>query len=460
MSSVTVTAAHPAPPRRTRLRDVHDGLTGAVFPPVDPLGRRARAGTALFALLAFAVAYLRLPPGAAGSIWAEDGTRFLTGELVLGFPATVTEPYAGYMHLLPRLAGFVAGSLPLAWANDVFALGASAVVALCATATLVLARGHLPSLGVRLLLAAMVVLLPSGGLEAAGNTANSHWFLMAACYWALTSRPTGRGATALAAVVAVLAVGSDPLTVLLAPLLLVRVLLLRGRRDHVVTAAFAVTALVQGLVVLGTERTDGAPPPSLAQTTSAYAARIPFVLLTGLYRSTTLFERYGWLAVTAAVAVFVVAAGLAVAVAGRLRWVAVTAGVASVVFFVAPATVSWSPRFDPDAYGLDAYTVSRYSVVPMLLLMAVAAAGLQAVRERAPRWVFGVLLVGALLVAATTVPQALRPDPPVRPGPLWDAGVSAATQACQQDRSLVSARVPLSPEAPQWVVDLPCARLR
>ncbi|WP_299034378.1 hypothetical protein [uncultured Pseudokineococcus sp.] len=435
-------------------------LAGAALPLLDRSSPSARRWYLLGALLASIAAYLRLPPGAAGSIWAEDGTRFLTDQLVIGWPASTTEPYAGYMHLVPRLAALVAGEVPPRWADDVFAVLASLVVGVCAAATFALARGHLPSPVVRGLLASMVVLLPTAGLEAAGNTANSHWFLMATAFWALTSRPTSRSGAALAAGVVVLAMGSDPLTAILAPLVLARVVLLRGLRDHVVTAAFVLSSAVQALVVLGTDRGPGDPTPATGEVLAAYLTRVPYTLMTGLGRAASLFEQHGWLVVVAALVPFGVAGALALLVDARTRWVALTAAPASVVFFVVPAAVSWSDRFDPFAFGVDPNPSSRYSVVPMLLLLAVAAAGLQAALDRFPRPLAGALLALVLVLGAVTVLPSFRPEAATRVGPLWDAGVLAAAQECRADPSLVSARVQIAPDRPNWVVDLPCTSLR
>lgn len=437
-------------------------LREAAFP-VTPVGRPGAAGVLAgsgLLLLWSALAYLRLSPEARGTIWAEDGLIFLTQALQLGPAAAVVEPYAGYMHLLPRLVAAVAVALPLGAAELVLGAGAALVVGLAATTTYVLSAGHLPSRVVRLLLASMVVLLPVGGLETAANVANSHWFLMAAAFWALAARPTRTAHVVLATTVVVLAAASDPLTVVLAPLVLARLLLLRRRRDHVVTAGFAVATAAQLAVVLGTSRADspGTDPVTVLQ---GYLAQVPFALLVGPDRAGPLFERHGWSAVAVAVALVVLAAAVALAGSRGLGLLALTAGVASVAFFGVPVTVSWSEAFDPEGrYGLS-ITGGRYLVVPMLLLLVVVAAGLQGVLRRAGVVVSAVAVVAVVAVASLTVVGGFRPEPDLRAGPSWDAGLAAAREACAADATLDGVDVKTAPaDRRQWVVTVPCERLR
>ncbi|WP_298992137.1 hypothetical protein [uncultured Pseudokineococcus sp.] len=442
-------------------------LEQAVLPaaPPAPPGGVARRGLLLLGavVLAGAVSRLRLSPAEARTIWAEDGGRFLSAQLADGFWASLAEPYAGYMHLAPRLGAAVADAFPLAWAESVLAACASAVVGLCAVATGLLSRGHLPSRAVRALLAAAVVLLPVAGFEAVGNVANSHWYLMAASFWALAARPSRTGEVVLAAAVVVLAAASDPLTVILAPLVVVRLLLLRRARDHVVTLAFTGGTAAQLAVVLGTDRGD-APPPAPVDVLSAYVVRVPVELVLGPGRAESLLTgdgagRAAALAVTAVV--LAVAAVAAAAGPWRLRWIALAGALASLAFFVVPVTVSWAPALSV-ALGpqLDLASVSRYSVVPQLLLLVLVAAGLQALVDLAPSpAALGAAAVVVLLLAASAV-SGYRPGWDVREGPSWDVGLAAARQLCEDDPARASADVPIAPDPERWRAVVPCARLR
>ena len=71
-------------------------------------GRRARrlhvpsaAVPAAIALAGTVLAFFRVPPVSAGTIWAEDGRVFLQEYLEQG-PGLLA-PYDGYLHFLPRL---------------------------------------------------------------------------------------------------------------------------------------------------------------------------------------------------------------------------------------------------------------------------------------------------------------------------------------------------------------------
>jgi len=57
-------------------------------------------------LAIFIIAVRRIDQILNPQLWAEDGVIFLQEQLSLGFSAIFT-PYAGYLHLLPRLNAFI-----------------------------------------------------------------------------------------------------------------------------------------------------------------------------------------------------------------------------------------------------------------------------------------------------------------------------------------------------------------
>ncbi len=81
--------------------DEHDG-------PARTASRRRRAvvqalAAVLVALAAAALAWWRLGPVTRATTWAEDGGIFLREQLAYGAGDTLLRPYAGYLHLVPRL---------------------------------------------------------------------------------------------------------------------------------------------------------------------------------------------------------------------------------------------------------------------------------------------------------------------------------------------------------------------
>ncbi|NRD54536.1 MULTISPECIES: hypothetical protein [Corallococcus] len=110
---------------------------------------------------------------AQAHVWAEDGWRFLADALEHGLGATFM-PYAGYLHVVPRLLAWGVALLPL----EAFALGVAFVtLALNAALFALIARDGcrwlVPHDGVRIFTAVAFCFL-SGTWEVTGNLANLH----------------------------------------------------------------------------------------------------------------------------------------------------------------------------------------------------------------------------------------------------------------------------------------------
>jgi hypothetical protein len=102
----------------------------------------------------------------------------------------------------------------------------------------------------RVLLASGVILLSSAPMEIADSGVNTLWYLGLAMFWAVLWRPRTPAGIAVAAVVSFLAASSTVIVVLYAPLLAMRLLVLRRPRDHAVTAGWLAGGLVQARFVI------------------------------------------------------------------------------------------------------------------------------------------------------------------------------------------------------------------
>jgi hypothetical protein len=106
----------------------------AVLFPVQPAVRLHRRD-ALVVVAAVVIGtfaqVIRLPGDAAyNTIWAEDGSVFLNQAINQGVLHAFTIPYAGYLHLVPRVLATVAALLPLQWAAAILGVGSALVVSL------------------------------------------------------------------------------------------------------------------------------------------------------------------------------------------------------------------------------------------------------------------------------------------------------------------------------------------
>ena len=125
------------------------------------------------------------------TIWAEDGAVFAACAYERPFFDCLLEPYAGYLHVAPRVAAAVAVAasgepeeLPLRLA---FLAG---LLAACAAMLVALAVFDVTgSMLAGLLAGAGLVLIDPAGVEVLGNLANAHWILLTAsvvvvaCMW-------------------------------------------------------------------------------------------------------------------------------------------------------------------------------------------------------------------------------------------------------------------------------------
>jgi hypothetical protein len=422
----------------------------ALYPPVlPPSGRSRLLGPPVF-LLGTAVALLRLPLHDLDTLWAEDGALFLRQALEHGTAETVSRPYAGYLHAYPRAVTELVTRLPLGWAGLVFSIAGAAVMGLGAWSVWTLGAGLLPSPWLRGCLAGAVVLLPAGALEAADNVANSHFPLMFAAFWALLARRPGAGRQVVPTLIVVLAALSDPLSGILLPLAIGRLLVVSGLRDRVVPAAYVLALTLQLGVALGTERNTGSPAPAPA-ILYAYLLRVVTTNVIGLRGAARLVASGGprLVVALAAVVLLVVVAGMVLP--GR-RLAVAAAALASMAFYVAACLFALGGYPPPPEDLIDG---SRYTIVPGLLLLSALALAVQSTGERLPRRfrpaVAGAAVVPLLIFLALDFRTDIRGDTPS-----WSRQVEQAARSCHDGQDAV---LTIAPEG-GWQVPVSCAVLR
>lgn len=448
-------AARPAEPAAGRAVSAAPAtLRDGLFPrsPAGPWPRRHRRPLLLAGWVAAALVLLGRAggPAAVDTLWAEDGRIFLQDAVARPFPGVLIEPYAGYLHVPARLAAAAAALLPLSLAGAALTLFAVAAVASLAVFVFVAAAGHVPNPALRLALAGLTVLAPVGQAEVYAATANVHWFLLPVAFWALVwNSPRARDAW-LAAAVLLLTGLSDPFLVLLAPVALLRLLLLREQRRGtlVIVAGWAagVAAALAGMALTGAQR----DLPASAGPGRLVGWYLVHVAGGSLFGDRPVPSSPTVAALLATAAVLPYAALLVLALRARLRLplvFAVTAAGTGVLLYLVPA-------------GLSGVAAPRYALPPVLLLYAALAALadglLRARRQGRPRTAASLPLVavtGAVLAVAVALGL---PTPERQAGPSWSGQVSAATAECRSGAS--SARLGLAP--PGWFAVIPCTDLR
>lgn len=425
--------------RRSRL----SAGVAELFPPCPSLP--ARWPLAACCLLVGGTVAVLLRQGGAGAldtVYAEDGTIFLGQAVRTTARDALTRPYVGYFHGLPRLIAEVAAALPLHLAAEVFAVTSATVVAVLALVVFRATAGHIRSVGLRVLVAASLVLLPTAQEEVYNNIANLHWFLIFAAAWVVLWDPPSRWEQSIGCLVVLFSGLSDPLTVLLGPIVVLRVVTQRDWRRQLIPAAFAAGMSLQLLGVMLTDaRREGlAPTLDLIRTPGLYVFH---VVGRGVFGARLLPDAGRSPAhLLAATALLVIVGALIVRVRrGRP---------ALVIAFL------WlSVAYFGTVVSLTGNSPPRYTVVPIWLLISAIACGLGDVSWRSARPLAAAPVLLLVFVVAVWAGNYRQPNRRAT-SPRWNRELIRASSACDE-ASLARVRVPIAP--PGWSVVLPCDQL-
>ena len=429
------TGAEPAVAAPPVARPSLSGIAGDVIRPSKPARVTARTvALSVAAVVAGAVVVLarQRGPGATATVWAEDGFIFLAQARDLGVGGSLLEPFAGYLHLVPRLAAAAVSALPLETADTGFAVIAALVAAACALFVFRASTAHVRSLWARVACAAPLLVSPLAGTEILANVANLHWYLRYAAFWAVVWKAPSRWEAAVSASVVAAAVLSDPFALALVPLVALRVVA-AGRRPDAVVVAFAASAVVQVVGVLGAtgQRQLGE---------EAEVALLPFRYAVDVFGRGLAGDRFvgesGLSARGVAVGAVVVTglAGLAWARRAVVRERAallVALAVVSVAYFAAPVALSGisAPR-----YAFAPALLAAVAVVVLLDGAALDRTAAAALAVVAAFWVVG-------------LPSYNDRDG----GPAWDDALAASAASCAPGQAT---DVPVLPRGMSAV--LPC----
>lgn len=406
------------------------------------------------------VSWFRLDAVTRGTIWAEDGAIFLAGALEGNPFGIVLEPYQGYLHALPRL---VSATLVIALPVDAWAIGLTAasclVVGAVAALVFVCAREVVVWLPARVAMGALTFLVPLAPYEVLGNTANLHWYLLWLAPWLLLATPRRTWSAVLLGVAGALAALTEIQMLLFVPLLAWRA---RDPRRWIVGAGVLLGGALQIAASIIAPRSAGSgEPPPLLSTAEGYLLHGPMAAVaptTQVIAQWVLL--FGWWGALAVLALFAAAAVWVLVRGNAVERVAVSA-------LVVGSVVTWSAAYGLNAEPYQFYSVvrlqdavaliiTRYGVVPALLLLGVVVLATSVARRN------GVFRAGsiailcatiALLTVATVVPHSSERSA----GPAWEDGIDASRDRCAIAGPDAAQKVPLAPAG--WAMRVPCSLL-
>lgn len=428
-----------------------------------------RAAIAIVAVAAgTGLGLLRQPgAGALNTVWAEDGGIFLNQQVHQGTWSALTTTYAGYYHLVPRLLTALAALFPAGATAAALATLAALTVAALALLVYVASADHLAGRWSRLLVSAIVVVVPTSQDDVLNSVANFHWYGLYALFWVLVWTPRGRAGRVVAFAMALLVACSDILTVVFVPLALWRAVRRRpdGTRERhgvLLTAALAAGLALQFAGLL-TGASDRPLSPNPVRAATGYLVRaVPAPLVGQRWLGATVGGR--WLAL-AAVAWLVVGAVVLVAYAARIRPAGPGRPLTGLVRPNWPLAVA-AALHSAALYGLpvllSGVATPRYAVAPAMLVVTALVALLQpAGREAAGGRVRGVVPLGVLTALLLVVAAVnLRVANPRADGPQWSTELARARAVCATGTA-ETVQIPIPPrQSPPWLVTLPCGWLR
>jgi len=230
------------------------GLERLAAPTSDTI-QEGRSLTLFLSLAAALLALLLRLDGdfSAGQfIWAEDGPIFINQSMANGV-RSLWMPYAGYLHMYPRIVSYVGSFFDLRTHGHVLLLGSLLAFVLLFVVVALQAWRH----GVTPLWSAILAFLmtsqPHYG-EVFLTITNAQWLLGAALSIYVLTRDE-RKPTLAECLILVLICLTGPFSILLAPLVLLRMLAHGKNRQHLAVGVLVVgCALVQTTVLLNSNR--------------------------------------------------------------------------------------------------------------------------------------------------------------------------------------------------------------
>jgi hypothetical protein len=371
--------------------------------------------------------------GALNTIYAEDGTIFLTQALHKSTLEALATPYAGYLHTVPRLITELVTMLPSSQYAAGLAAGGALVTSLMACLVYVASGQWFTGVLPRLLVAAVTVLVPVGQEELPNAIANLQWPALYALFWVLMWAPAAAGKRAVAVVTTLLISLSCVIALALFPLALWQAYRKRDRFSVLVLGAMSVGLAGQGLAMLsGTEQRP--LNLDLVQWAPWWVIRaIPAGVIGQRWFGTEVDARWLVLAVLAWV-ILAVLVVLAWRRPGRPeRLLAATAALSSLAVYAVPTILS-------------GVATPRYGAAPAMLLIAALVALLIPRSDAGWRSPFAMLIVLCAVVWSTNLVVPNRRGL----GPTWESELS------QEQCVAGSKQIPITPAGQEWTVILPC----
>lgn len=387
------------------------------------------------------------------TMWAEDGRRFYTQAIEMGF-GSIFEPYDGYYQLALRVLALPAAALPMRAAAPYFAITGAVCTAAIAYGVYVSSDCLINSRVLRSLLALAVALHPLTAFELTANLTNIIWPLSFLTFLALYREPSTTRDTVIAGAISFTGAASQVLTGLFVPIALVLAVRRRSRQRWIVFGAFAAGLGIQIVTALLSGGADNRPTDE-ARLLPLYVVRVIGTAVFGEEGIRDVWLHFGFASLVLLVPVLVTTLVLTAVIRGSARTDAVVLLAYSLVMFVVPVWFRGTLGMPLDD-GVWFSGGSRFVCLSLWFFLAGAFVCVSHLRLPIAwhRVVVGLLAAQfAVLVLVGFRFENGRSD-----GPSWSASLSEARRTCaiEPDNRV---RIQISPPAPGWFVRVGCDRV-
>jgi len=402
------------------------------------------------------ICWLRVTPEARNTLYAEDGRVFLQDWLLHPSPFLPIKPYAGYVHLIPRITQWVVSLTPISHWPALTAAAACAVIGGVSAIAFYCTKGVLTTWPSRLAVGLFPALIPIAGTEALGTVCNLHWWTLYAIFWIVLHRARTNATAVLLAICALTLALTEIQVAFLVPLVIY--VMARERTPHTYWVGGA-TVLGCGLQV-GAYLTSSRPlPPTPGTPTISGAIRgyLSNAVLGSLTDNTSILQQAAaslgylsfWIVALALIVPMIWASIYSHSYHKRIL-IAYPLAMSVVLWFFA-YYVNRSPFVFQDAADL---VQLRWGVGAALFLLAAWSLALDSLVDK------GLLHQGlaASLVVLLIIAQGMSfttTNTERSRAPNWAATVSAQAQTCTS--ATLTVQLPIAPSG--WYLAVPCSRL-
>jgi hypothetical protein len=301
---------------------------------------------------------------------------------------------------------------------------------------------------------ALTVLCPVSSIEAVVTPTNVAWYMTFAVFWLLFWRPATTWGACLGGLL-ILATGvSTPATLFFLPIVLLRAIAIRGRRDVLVVGAYVFGMVIQ-LQAMLTNNEEIFGDVWTGNILTSFLQRVVDSAVLGVELGGTTWADWGWpflIAVVVAVAAYLIVTPLR-ASSNRL-FVGIAVITSVVMFLVSSYTRALGDTLVWRADSYNSYG-GRYAIVPALLLISAGLVLLDARYKSSRANAVAAFGVTAVLLVSIVTSFDVRGEIG-RGGPKWDKSLSAATARCEA-KDLVEVQVFTAPGG--WSMPVSCDRL-